>query len=362
MPTPREIRARCTKALSGHRQKTGRQWLNELAGSDFAELMPDVYGEGEAVQALEREVAGLLGKPAAVFMPKGIIAQQAALRVWADRTNRRAVALHPKSHIALDESDAIERLHGLPLIKLGADFVAFTASELAAAAEPIGAVTVELPLRRAGFKLPPWTELVAISSWCKERSVPLHFDGARLWESYPFYDRSLQEIAALADSVYVSFYKGLGGLSGCVLAGPEDFVKEARLWQARHGGVLYMAFPYVISALEGLRHHLPMMPRYVERAREIAAALQHVPGVHVVPEPPQTNGFQVYLPAAPGALEAAHLALAEADRRWLFGRFAPTGLPSLSMVEISAGDAVEDWTNAEIVDAVVKLMDIAHAR
>ena len=59
---------------------------------------------------------------------------------------------------------------------------------------------------------------------CRERGVPLHLDGARIWESAPHLGHSVAEIAALADSVYVSFYKGLGGLAGAAVAGPEDEV------------------------------------------------------------------------------------------------------------------------------------------
>ncbi|HVJ53388.1 MAG TPA: beta-eliminating lyase-related protein [Aliidongia sp.] len=356
---PRAIRAQCTRILSGHRQKTGRQWFEALAQSSFAELPPDTYGEGAAIHALEHEVAGLLGKPAALFSPKGVITQQVALRLWTEQSGVATVALHPKCHIAVDERDAIERLHHLPLTRLGNDFSPFTAADLDGAAEVLGAVTVELPLRRAGFKLTPWDELQAISDWCRDRSVPFHLDGARLWESQPYYGKPLHEIAALADSVYVSLYKGLGGLAGCMLAGPEDFIKSARVWQARHGGFLPHAFPYVVSALEGLRHHLPLMPNYVARARSVAASLAELDGVRIVPEPPQTNGFQIYLPAAPAALEAAHLRLAERERAWLFGRFAPTALPDMAMVEISVGDALEDWTDSEITGAVGRLIDLA---
>jgi len=360
-PTPREIRTRCSRILSGHRPRTAREWFEILAVAPHAELMPDEYGEGEAVQALERQVAELLGKPAAAFMPKGIIAQQAALRVWTDRSNRPVVALHPKSHIAFDERDALARLHRLALTRLGADFQPFSASDLEAAGEGFGAVTFELPLRRAGFKLPRWAELVAISDWCREHAIPLHFDGARLWEAQPFYGRPLAEIAGLADSVYVSLYKGLGALAGCVLAGPERFIREARVWQARHGGVLPTSFPEVISALAGLHSHLPRMPSYVERARAVAAALVALPGVRAVPAPPHTNAFQLYLPGTPDALDTAHRALAQAERRWLFNRFAPTALPDLTMVEISIGDSAADWSDAEIVAAVAGLLERAHA-
>jgi threonine aldolase len=358
-PTPREIRSKCGKILSGHRPRSVRRWLEELAAAVDPAQRPDEYGEGDAIQALERETAELLGKPAATFMPKGIIAQQAALRVWTDRRGRKTVALHPKCHIAYDERDAIERLHGLSLTRLGQDWAPFTAADLAGAGETFGAVTVELPLRRAGYKLPDWAALTGISQWCREHSVPLHIDGARLWEAQPYYERSLAEIAGLADSVYVSFYKGLGGLAGCVLAGSEDFIREARVWQGRHGGFLPTSLAEIASAQLGLRHHLPRMPLYVERARRLAAILDALPGLRVAPSPPQSNSFQLYLPAAPAALEAAHRTLAEADGLWLFGRFAPTGRPDLAMVEIAIGDAAEDWQDEEVAAAVERLVDAA---
>jgi len=356
-----EVRDLCQRALSGHRRQSIRETLEALGRSSLAELPRDIYGEGEAMQALEREVAALLGKPAAVFMPKGVIAQQAALRIWTDRSGLRTVGLHPKCHIDLDERSAYERLHGLAAVRLGQDHQPFAAADLEAAAEELGAVTVELPLRRAGFKLPDWNGLVAIADWCRQRGVPLHFDGARLWEAQPYYGRPLDEIAALADSVYVSFYKGLGGLGGSILAGPADFVAAARVWQGRHGGTLWTAFPFIISAAEGLKRHLPRMAAYRERACRLADRLGHLPGVEAVPARPHTNAFQLYLPAPVKALDAAHLALARESRVWLFGRFTETMLPGLTMAEISIGDAVEDLSDDEVVALVARLVEAGQA-
>jgi threonine aldolase len=360
-PTPREIRNHCTRFLSHHRPRSMRQWFEDLAAACEPGLMPDLYGDGEAVQALEREVAGLLGKPAASFMPKGMIAQQAALRVWIDRSGRPVVAVHPKSHFAVDERDALERLHPAALTRLGDDFTPFTAADLEAAGEMFGVVTVELPLRRAGYKLPEWDALVAISDWCRGHGIPLHFDGARLWEAQHFYRRTLAEIAALADSVYVSFYKGLGGLAGCALAGSDSFIRKARVWQMRHGGFLPSSPAEIISAREGLHRHLPRMPLYVERARALAAILDKVPGWRAVPAPPQTNAFQLYLPVSAAALDAAHHAFARAERCWLFARAAPTGRPDQAMIEISIGDAADDWTDAEIAAALAAVIERIHA-
>ena len=87
----------------------------------------------------------------------------------------------------------------------------------------LGAALVDLALRDAGCLLPSWDDLeFGLSSAARQRGVPLHLDGARLWESQPFYERSLAEVAGLFDSVYVSFYKGLGAQAGaCVVAPPR---------------------------------------------------------------------------------------------------------------------------------------------
>jgi threonine aldolase len=350
------LRANCQRFLSGHLPKTPRAWLEALSTSSIADLAIDRYGEGPAMALLEQEVAALLGKEAAVFVHTGVTAQQMALGVWAARTGKRTVALHPKSHIDLDEQNAYERLLHLIGLRVGEDHRPFTLQDLKNLREPCGTVVIELPLRHSGYKLPSWEELAAISQWTREQHIPLHFDGARLWESAPFYGRSYAEIAALADSVYVSFYKGLGGLTGCILAGPADFIEETRPWKRRLGGNLFTAFPYVLAAYEGLHHHLPKMPAYVARAQEVAAALAELPGVMIVPNPPQTNAFQIYLPAPCHKLEKGVEHLAVTERICLFSFLRETPFPALTMGEITVGEATEQWPTEEIVGAIEALL------
>ena len=79
----------------------------------LGDIAPDRYGEGGVVAELEEEVRGLLGKPAAVFMPSGTMAQQIALRIHAGRSSRRTVLWHPTCHLQLHENEAPARLHGL---------------------------------------------------------------------------------------------------------------------------------------------------------------------------------------------------------------------------------------------------------
>ncbi|MDR7272862.1 threonine aldolase [Pelomonas saccharophila] len=347
-----ELRNRCTRWLNGHRPlKSMRDSLLALAELPEAALPLDVYGQGQAIQALEAEVAALLGKPAARFMHKGVAAQLAALRVHCGEGDG-PVALHPQSHIAIDEAEAFEKLMGLRGLRIGRTDRPSRIEEVMAAPEQPAVVTVELPLRRGGYVLPEWDDLVALSRWCRERGVPLHFDGARLWEAAAHYGRPLAEIAALADSVYVSFYKGLGGLAGCVLAGSEAFIAQLAPWQTRLAGNLFTVHPFVLSALQGLRAQLPHVPAYRERARALAPRLAAEAGWRVAPEQPQVNAFQLHLPVAPEPLRQALLEVARRDGFWLGARAVPSHLiAGGAMVEVVIGDAAEGWSDADAVAA-----------
>jgi len=346
------LRNRCTRWLPGHRPlRSMRDSLLALAEAPEAVQALDVYGDGAAMQALEAELATLLGKPAARFFHKGVAAQLAALRVYCAR-QPGAVALHPQCHIAVDEADAYTELMGLRGALVGETDAPITLAQLQALPEKPAVVTVELPLRRGGYRLPEWDELVAISAWCRANSVPLHFDGARLWEASAHYGRPLADIAALADSVYVSFYKGLGGLAGCVLAGEESLIADTKPWQGRLAGNLFTAYPFVLSALQGLRTHLPRMPAYRERAISLAAQLTAEPGWRVAPEVPQVNAFQLHLHAAPDKLREAMLEQARQSGFWLGARaVASHVLEGGAMVEIVIGDASEGWADEQAVAA-----------
>lgn len=350
------LRLACTRWLNGHRPVASmRESLLALAELPEAAQPPDVYGQGRVMQQLEADVAALLGKPAARFMHKGVAAQLAALQVWTTRTGRDAVALHPQSHIAVDEAGAFEqllRLRGLPVGYADTPFNAALLDTAAASGELPGVVVVELPLRRGGYRLPEWSELRAVSAWCRERGVPLHVDGARLWEAAAHYDRPLADIAALADSVYVSFYKGLGGLAGCVLAGPNDFIADTAPWQTRLAGNVHTLYPFVLGALHGLRAQLPRLGGYRARAQALAAVLAAQPGWTVAPEEPQVNAFQLHLPVSPAALREGMLVVAARERFWLGAHTAASQrLDGGAMVEVVVGSAADDWDDAQALAA-----------
>lgn len=347
----RALRDSCTRALAGH----GPQRAEELLATIAPGTAVDRYGEGGVVGELEAEVAAVLGRPAAVYLPSGTMAQQAALRVHADRTGRRTVVFHPECHLDQHEGRALQRLHGLVPRPVGDRHRLLTRADLDAVAEPAAALVLELPQRDLGGRLPAWEDLAAQVGWAREHGSAAHLDGARLWEATAGYGRSLAEVAALFDTTYVSFYKGLGALAGCCVAGPEDVVAEVREWRGRMGGTLFGLWPGAASALTCLRRRLPRMPAYLDHARAIAAAVTELPGVTVVPDPPQTPMLHLLLRTTPEAFAGAARALAAEQGLWTWERAMTTGDPAVQRVELPVGDATLELSPAQVATAVAVL-------
>jgi threonine aldolase len=289
-------------------------------------------------ERLEGRVAELLGKEAAVWMPSGTMAQQIALRIHSARSGRTLVAFHPHCHLDVHEERGYEWLHGLRATLLGDRNRLIEPEDIAKLSEPHAAVLLELPQRDLGGRLPPWDDLVATAEAARAVGAAVHLDGARLWQCGPFYRRPLDEIAALFDTVYVSFYKDLGAPAGCALAGPADLVAQARVWLVRHGGRLFNAFPYLLAAERGLDEVLPRMPQYVEHARALAAALGELDNVSIVPEPPHAAMFHLYVKGDADRLNEAAVELAEQSRTWLGAFFIPTADPAVVATELSIGE------------------------
>jgi threonine aldolase len=330
------VYAACERFVSGDRPewRTPKAMLERLAANLDAGARADRYGRGELVERLERRVADLLGKDAAVFFVSGTMAQQIALRVHADRRRSRGVAFHATAHLQLYEQFAHEHLHGLHSVIVGSPHRLIERADLEAIAEPVAALLLELPQRELGGRLPEWDDLLAQADWARVRDIALHLDGARLWEAAPYYGRSHAEIAALFETVYVSFYKGLGGVAGCALAGPAELLEEARVWAIRHGGRVFSLYPQVLSAELGLDRALPQMEACYGHAAALGAELAKRDWIDVVPDPPQTPMLHVYLRGDRERLVEAALDVAEERRTWLFGPLADSPLPELHKAEL----------------------------
>lgn len=347
--------ARCNKFVTRHKPLTQRQWLTQMQQMPELDMDIDLYGEGPVITLLEQKMAELLGKERALFVHKGMVAQLSALLHWSKITGNRNIAIHPQSHIQVDESMAYRELCHLDGIMFGQQGQAITERDIDSLPSKLAAVTVELPIRRAGFKLPEWQTLVALRDYCSERNVPLHMDGARLWESADYWQKSYAEVAALSDSVYVSLYKTLGAAAGGIIAGDNDFIEQLLPWRSRFGGNIFTVFPYALTALWGLEHYLPRVSEFNQRALQLSELIKKTFGEQAIPFPVQSNGFIIELPIAPALLKERALAIADQEKIWLFDRiFAATS--NSSRFEIQIGDAMDDWTDQQLVDKFLSLI------
>jgi len=267
--------------------------------------------------------------------------------------------MHPTSHLELHESRSYASLLHLEGVLAGSWNRPLDAADLAAVDEPLAALIVELPIREAGGQLPAWETLQALQESARQRKVRLHMDGARLWECAPFYERSYAELAAGFDSVYVSVYKAIGGLSGAVLAGDSDFIAQARLWQRRFGGELPQLSPFLAAAAMRFDERLANMGDYYRRAVSLAAALTEVPGLRINPGVPHTPMMHIYFDAGTEAMAMARDEIAQADRCWVINSCRECRVPGWCYTELNVGDNLLALGNDEVVPYFEKLLQRA---
>jgi len=344
-----EILAQCTNVLPGHGprrslKETFQEMADALTGDEFF----DHYGSGSYITEFEAEMAEMFDQESAVFLPSGTMAQQIALRLWCQQSHNFTVAMHPTAHLEWAEHASYQFLHQIQRLQFGApEFLRhriLKAQDFDELGQEPGVILLELPYRPLGGQLPTWDELTAISQWARQRHIPLHLDGARIWSCRSFYQKTFSEIVALFDSIYISFYKDLGGLSGAMLLGSESFIKEARVWQVRQGGRLITQDPSIVSARMGLQRTLPQLDQWVEKTRAVAKILNSYDRINTNPNPPHTNMIQLFIQGDPEELTNRHMSLAQETGTFLFFNLSASPVPGIAQTELHC------WENALAFD------------
>ncbi|WP_020652078.1 threonine aldolase family protein [Massilia niastensis] len=325
--------------IPGHRVRRPAEMYAAIAAwCEQHDVEHDVYGSGALLQQFERKVASLLGFEAAVFCISGTMAQVTALRLACEDRGSRLAALHPTSHIFVHERSNYQLLGHFDALQAGDRHRPWTVADLEAIPDRLGAVGLEIPMREIGGQLSSWDELEAIKAHCRARGAHLHMDGARLWEAAAGHGRGVAEIAAGFDSVYVSLYKGIGGLGGAMLAGSRGFVARAAEWFRREGGNVIHRSPYVVAAAMQFDARLAAMPDYFRRTQFFYEALRAHPQIRVNPAAPQASMLHLHLPVGRERTLAIRDALAAQEGIWMFNRAAHGALAAASVAEIHVGD------------------------
>lgn len=330
--------------------------LKEAFEQVSGEVDSDIYGSGKVIEEFQDKMAKLLGKEAAVFFPSGTMAQQIALRIWCDEKDVKKVAYHPLSHLEIHEEDGIKELHGIETVLLADKDRVISLEDVQSMKEEVAALLLELPQREIGGQLPDFETLQAISEFCREKGIKLHLDGARLLEVLPFYQKTAAEVCDLFDSVYVSLYKGIGGIAGAILAGNEEFMKESKVWKRRHGGDLISLYPYIISADHYFDLRADKMEKYYHDAKELAGLYNSCERVSTLPEVPVSNMFHVHYEVSKDKLEPIMIRIYEETGVGFSGYLRETGGHSC-YYEVSIGDLYDKVPKGKLTEAFNLLND-----
>jgi threonine aldolase len=264
-----------------------------------AEVGDDERDGDPTMIRLERRVAELLGKDEALFFPSGVMGNQAA--IWALTEPATEVYLDANAHIVDWEVAGAAALSGVQIRPIASTGAVFNADDLERALRPPSRyspapslVCVENTHNGAGGKITPRDELKRIRAVARRRKLPVHMDGARLWNASIATGMSLADVAE-ADTVMVAFSKGLGAPIGAAVAGPKDVMEE--VWTARKlfGGALRQSGILAAAALYALDHHMERLAEDHANAQVLARAIGGAGGCTVVP--PDTNIVMIDLPA-----------------------------------------------------------------
>ncbi|MFO0755538.1 MAG: GntG family PLP-dependent aldolase [Byssovorax sp.] len=302
-----------------------------------AEVGDDVYGEDPTVNTLERTVAALLGKEAAIFVPSGTMGNQIALQCHTRRGDE--VLLGENAHIAFDESGAGAAWAGVQFAAVGKGGL-FSAGELREAIrEPDEhcaiqrLVAVENPHNRAGGRSFAQPEVHAIAEVARAAGLGLHLDGARIWNAAVATGLSPGELAAPFDTVNVCFSKGLGAPIGSALCGSRALIARARQYRKMFGGGMRQAGVIAAAALFALEHHRARIADDHAAARALAAALREVPGRFELLDG-DTNQVNIDTPGVP----AERLIAAARRRGVLVGAMAPFRTRAVTHLDVRPED------------------------
>lgn len=249
-----------------------------------AELGDDVYGDDPTAARLERIAAEIIGKEAALFVPSGTMGNQAAIMTHTRRGDE--IIAEERSHVAVYEVGASAVLSGVQMRTIRGERGVMSPEDVSGAIRsdnihfpPTGLVCLENALGNGSAV--PLERMNAIRAEISKRGVPVHLDGARIFNAAHALGCEASEIAACADSVMFCLSKGLSAPVGSMLAGPKDFVSRARKNRKLLGGGMRQCGVLAaagIVALETMRERLADDHAH---AKLIASGIRNLPGVTV---------------------------------------------------------------------------------
>lgn len=254
-----------------------------------AEVGDDVYGEDPTILRLEKEAASILGKEEALFVTSGTQGNQIAVLTHTRPGNE--ILLETDSHIFYYESGAVAAFAGVQTRTIKGTNGEMDPGEIEAAIRTedqhfpeTGLICLENTHNRAGGAIVSPENMQAIHTIARKHSIPVHIDGARLFNAVAASGRDVKEFTVHCDTVQICLSKGLGAPVGSIIAGDKHFIKKARKWRKRLGGGLRQAGVIAAPGLIALNKMRGRLSEDHEKARILKETFQTCNGIEIINE------------------------------------------------------------------------------
>jgi len=259
-----------------------------------AEVGDDVYGEDPTVNRLQEMVAELLGKEDAILVTSGTQGNQLALLSLCSPGTE--VILEEESHIFLYEAGAGAAFAGVQFRPIKGNRGSMDSSDVEKAIRqdnihfpPTSLICMENTHNRAGGAVLPLEEMKAVYQVASKNNIPVHLDGARIFNASVASGVPVKDYAACATTVQICLSKGLGAPVGSVLAGPRDVIEKARRWRKRMGGGMRQAGIIAAPGVVALQTMVDRLAEDHKNARLLAEGLAELKGLMLNPKAVETN-------------------------------------------------------------------------
>lgn len=304
-----------------------------------AEVGDDVLGDDPTVARLERLVADILGKPAAVFVPSGTMANQTSIRAHTEPGDE--VIAHEDSHILHYETGAPGALSGVMTREARGERGLFDVTELDRLFRPESPIAprsrllvIENTQNRGGGAVWPIDRLARVAARGRELGLKVHLDGARIWNACAATGIAPSEYARHFDSVSCCFSKGLGAPVGSAVAGDHAFIARVRRFRKMFGGAMRQSGLLAAGAIYALEHHRDRLVEDHAAARRLGDAVANTPGLRLA-MPVETN--IVIFDLDPASRHASAAALCERLRQagvWMLP-FGPRRVRAVTHLDVT---------------------------
>ncbi|MFT3743716.1 MAG: low-specificity L-threonine aldolase [Pyrinomonadaceae bacterium] len=262
-----------------------------------AEVGDDVYGEDPTVNRLQELSAEIFGKEAALFVPSGTMGNQIAVKVHTRPGDE--VIIEERGHIFNYEVGAASIIAGVTIrpVKSGDGSGILTWDDISPAVSSdgiydhtqTGLLCIENTLNLAGGRVMSAERCADLSERAHAVGLPVHVDGARIFNAAVAQNTTVAELTKHCDSVQFCLSKGLGAPVGSVLVGTHEFIKEARIWRKRLGGGMRQAGILAAAGLVALEESPKRLHEDHTNAKTLAIGLAAIPGIALDVETVETN-------------------------------------------------------------------------